>query len=228
MKSTTPTVNERERTDSTSSNRKQVAQPGRPIDKDKDQAILEAARALLFGEGPQAVTMEAVAKLAGVSKVTLYTRHSNRNELIAAVMRRQAEIFAETITLIPGVKPNANKSLLDFSLAILKFLVDQEHLQFMRALNAAHGTELDLQFFYLQGPQKTVERLSQWLTALAQAGEIECDDSIRAAEIFLGMLMRLDLVRGLYGIPIDNSLENLTEHAEFVVTSFLKLHKSTE
>lgn len=228
MKSKTSTINERKRTDNILDSDKQVAQPGRPIDKDKDQAILEAARELLFGEGPHAVTMEAVAKLAGVSKVTLYSRHSNRNELIAAVMRRQAESFAETITLIPGVKPNANKSLLDFSLAILNFLVDPKHLQFMRALNAAHGTELDLQFFYLQGPQKTVERLSQWLTALAQAGEIECEDSIRSAEVFLGMLMRLDLVRGLYGIPIDNSLENLTAHAEFVVKTFLKLHESTE
>lgn len=64
--------------------------PGRPVDPGKDEAILSAAHRLLFQLGPQAVTMEAVAALAGVSKATVYSRHANRDALIRAVIQQQA------------------------------------------------------------------------------------------------------------------------------------------
>ena len=57
-----------------------TANSGRPIDRSKDTAILLAARKLLIQEGVGAVTMEAVATEAGVSKATLYSRYSNRND----------------------------------------------------------------------------------------------------------------------------------------------------
>jgi len=46
---------------------------GRPIDRAKDQAILDAARRLLLRDGLRAFTVEAVVHAAGVSKVTLST-----------------------------------------------------------------------------------------------------------------------------------------------------------
>ncbi|MBK7264144.1 MAG: TetR family transcriptional regulator [Rubrivivax sp.] len=50
---------------------------GRPIDLAKNRAILNAARLLLFRDGPRAFTVEAVAHAAGVS-VTVYARNSRK------------------------------------------------------------------------------------------------------------------------------------------------------
>lgn len=199
--------------------------PGRPLDGEKNTAILCAARELLFTEGPQAVTMESVAKRAGVSKVTVYSRHANRNELIAAAMRLQADIFSTAFTSVKGDRRDTRLTLLTFSREVIHFLVSAEHLQYMRALSAAHGTELDLQSFYLQGPQNMAEHLSEWLALQAENGDIVCRYPKRSAEMFLGMLMRMDLVRALYGLTFTYSEDELNAHAEFVVSMFLQLHQ---
>lgn len=43
--------------------------PGRPADARTDAAILSAGRGLLFSRGPQAVSMEAVARITGAAEV---------------------------------------------------------------------------------------------------------------------------------------------------------------
>jgi AcrR family transcriptional regulator len=55
---------------------------GRRRDPAKDEAILVATRRLLIEEGYAALSMEAVAGLAGVSKPTLYLRYSNKALLV--------------------------------------------------------------------------------------------------------------------------------------------------
>ncbi|MEH3078315.1 MAG: TetR/AcrR family transcriptional regulator [Quadrisphaera sp.] len=60
---------------------------GRPRDRAKDVAVLEATIALLAREGLSRVSMDRVATAAGVSKVTIYTRWSSRDDLIAAALR---------------------------------------------------------------------------------------------------------------------------------------------
>ena len=224
MNSKPRTNSERERTDITSDPKSQAATPGRPMDCGKDLAILQAARELLFKEGLQAVTMESVARKAGVSKVTVYSRHANRNDLISAVMRQQAEVFSEALTPAQGSKMDVRRSLLAFSRTILDFLVSEDHLQFLRALIAAQGAELDLQGFYGQGPQNILEHLAHGLAAFAAEGQIQCCHPLRSAELFLGMLLRMDLVRALYGVIPHYSEKDLEEHAAFVVTMFLRLH----
>ena len=51
-----------------------------------DEAILTAARDLFLSAGYEATSMEAVAQAAGVSKRTLYTRHSTKEALMKAVV----------------------------------------------------------------------------------------------------------------------------------------------
>jgi TetR/AcrR family transcriptional regulator, mexJK operon transcriptional repressor len=63
--------------------------PGRPSLKrvsEIDQAVLDAARELFFAEGFDAVTMEGVAELAGISKGTLYARYDSKDLLFTAVV----------------------------------------------------------------------------------------------------------------------------------------------
>lgn len=57
---------------------------GRPRDPALDDAILDAAAALLAESGFDALTMEQVAARARVSKATLYRRFGNLSDLLAA------------------------------------------------------------------------------------------------------------------------------------------------
>jgi AcrR family transcriptional regulator len=59
---------------------------GRPRSEEAKQAILRAARELLARGGPGAVTMEAVAELAGVGKPTVYRWWPDRHAVAMAAL----------------------------------------------------------------------------------------------------------------------------------------------
>jgi AcrR family transcriptional regulator len=66
-------------------------------------ALLDAALALIAADGVEAVSMEAVAEGAGVSRPLVYKHFANRGELLVAVYRREAvnmyhELAAEVAT----------------------------------------------------------------------------------------------------------------------------------
>lgn len=59
---------------------------GRPPDRSKDSAALDATIRLLAREGLAGMSMDRVAAEAGVSKVTVYTRWRSKSELIGAAL----------------------------------------------------------------------------------------------------------------------------------------------
>lgn len=64
------------------------AKPGRPRDARTDDAVLEAALALLAEGGYARLTMEAVAAAAGTTKPTLYRRWPCKDQLVVAALSR--------------------------------------------------------------------------------------------------------------------------------------------
>ncbi len=61
--------------------------PGRPRDQRADRAILAAALRLLAEQGYAGMSIEAVAKEAGVGKSTIYRRYTDKPHLVAAALR---------------------------------------------------------------------------------------------------------------------------------------------
>ncbi|MGW0247236.1 TetR/AcrR family transcriptional regulator [Nocardia goodfellowii] len=69
--------------------------PGRPRDPNADVAILGAAVDLLIERGIDNTSMEAIAKRAGVAKVTVYKRWKTKEDLLAqAIEQARADIPA--------------------------------------------------------------------------------------------------------------------------------------
>jgi len=64
---------------------------------DRRDALLTAAAAILTGESIEAVTMEAVAERAGVSRPLVYKHFANRGELLAAVYQREAGVLHDEL-----------------------------------------------------------------------------------------------------------------------------------
>lgn len=199
--------------------------PGRPFDPDKDAAILEAARKILFERGPQAVNMEAVAAEAGVSKATVYSRHANKTELIRAVVRHHGQQIIGHFAAAPGSLDDVRSSLGGFARQLLDFLASDEHTMLVRAAGSAQALAPDMvREIYINGPQNTLEQLSQWLGNAASAGLLDCPVPMRSAEMLIGMLSGIDWARTLFGLPCAHSGSKLAAHADFVVDAFLQLH----
>ncbi len=59
---------------------------GRPKDRSKDAAVLDATVRLLAEHGVAGTSINRVAATAGVSKVTVYTRWESKNALVGAAL----------------------------------------------------------------------------------------------------------------------------------------------
>lgn len=60
--------------------------PGRPRDPEVDAAVLASAREVFVERGVEATSIEAVARRAGVSRLTVYRRYRNKQELLVAML----------------------------------------------------------------------------------------------------------------------------------------------
>jgi len=202
--------------------------PGRPVDLSKDRDILAAGRALLFENGPQAVTMEAVARQAGVAKPTLYRRYANRDELLAAVAMNESESMAGRFRVTPGSVDDMRSALVDFGCQLTRFLLSSDHIRFIHALGASTGMpQASRESIFRHGPLATRDRLAEWLEKADASGLLRCQDPARSAEKLLGMLMGLDLVRTLYHVHPPRDVAALNTHVEGTIDDFLSLHRST-
>ncbi|HEY9199688.1 MAG TPA: TetR/AcrR family transcriptional regulator [Gammaproteobacteria bacterium] len=196
--------------------------PGRPADPQKDAAILAAGRRLLFSQGPQAVSMEAVARLAAVSKVTVYARYRNRDALIRAVIADQAVQLAQDFR--PGLSSldDVRSALVDFGVRLQTFLLSEEHLNLLRTLSGTRAaSRSQLHTIYRNGPQATVDGLVAWLSSLHAADVLDCPEPADSAVLLLGMLQGLDLVRALYRVDTTRDQADIQRYAEHVADVFL-------
>ena len=68
-------------------------EPARLARADRRDALLDAAAALVADGDVEAVTMEAVAERAGVSRPLVYKHFANRGEVLAAVYERESALL---------------------------------------------------------------------------------------------------------------------------------------
>lgn len=198
---------------------------GRPLDRSKDEAIFMAARELLFGQGIQFFTMEAIASRAAVSKATLYSRFANREQILQAVVQYEASTLAADLKT--GLQSNLSlyDTLMTFSIRLLQFSLDPAYQTLLRTL--PHSAEISaelLQQIYQQGPEHIHQQLTEWVMHAQQAGLLQAC-SAESTELFCGMLMGMNWVKISYNQPVDNSPEAIKLQAEKAVNIFLKLHQ---
>ncbi|AZI36644.1 putative TetR family transcriptional regulator [Caenibius tardaugens NBRC 16725] len=70
---------------------------GRPRNPANDAAILAAASDILAAQGFDALTFEAVAQAAGVSRVSIYRRWPSKAHLVTAIATRGDQQFPDVI-----------------------------------------------------------------------------------------------------------------------------------
>jgi AcrR family transcriptional regulator len=102
-----------------------------------EQTILAAARSLFLEEGFDAVTMERVAGLAGVSKGTLYARYPGKADLFIAIVEASVLEWTErTSQALDTPSHDIRERLRHHAGAIAESLLFPDVLAFQRAMLA--------------------------------------------------------------------------------------------
>lgn len=161
---------------------------GRPPDAAKHAAILAAARRLFFSGSLQALNIEAVARAAGVSKVTVYSHFKDLPGLIRAVVLAQRSEMTRALEALPADQGGLRQALIELGCCLMHFLTSDDYVAMQRMLATVSPQETWLgTLVYRDGAEATRDRLAARLAEAAARGDLRAHDSRMAAEQLIGM-----------------------------------------
>lgn len=185
------------------------------------KAILDIARDIFLEQGFAATSMSAVAARLGGSKGTLYNYFSSKEELFSAMVREECEdefLHMTDFQPLEGVE----ETLRRFGGRFLRYLLSETALRFHRLLSAEAARFPELgRMFYAAGPQRTVERLSDFLRESMDAGRLRQADPEAAAGFLTGLLKSSIHHRRVWNIEEPLSERALEAHVAQAVEVFL-------
>lgn len=153
----------------------------------REQAILDAALAVLVEDGVGGLTMLAVARRAGASKETLYAWFGDRTGVLRALIERNADRSAAAVTAALADDRGHREVLVDYATGLLTLLTSPSSV----ALNRAAMTDAELAAALLAGGRHRIGPIVEgYLAALSDAGMLEAPDPSEAFRLFYGLVVR--------------------------------------
>jgi TetR/AcrR family transcriptional repressor of mexJK operon len=184
------------------------ATPGRKAD-----VVTRAAWQLFFEHGFSATSMDAVAKVAGVSKATLYSYFPSKEALFASLIVTECEAMQRDLPL-PDLTAGLPKALREFARQYLVAFFKRKDVALVRIIANESGRFPELaRLFYESGPLATTRRLAEFLERAKAERLLEFDDAVEAARQFLSLVrgeLPLHMVLGLNDITdeiVDREIE---------------------
>jgi AcrR family transcriptional regulator len=157
--------------------------PARLSRVDRREALLTAAAAILTGEPVEAVTMDAVAERAGVSRPLVYKHFANRGELLAAVYQREAAVLHAELAASVRQAATVEDKFRALIRGALKAQADRGTA--LAALRAAGGWNQALRREQRQRDQTTVRYFAGRVSQQLGVGEAQ---ATLAVSILLGAI----------------------------------------
>lgn len=200
-----------------------AANRGRPKDPAKRAAILDAAKCLFLSGGFSGTSMDAVAKAAGVSKLTVYSHFSDKETLFSAAVEAKChntlpEPFFELDETLP-----IRASLTRIGLAFIELIHSPEVIALERLMctMATQDTEMS-RLFFEAGPQRTLSAMESLIRNANDANLMDTPNPRHAAESFFALLQGREHMRTRIGIREPMTSSEAQPHVERAVDMFLR------
>jgi TetR/AcrR family transcriptional regulator, mexJK operon transcriptional repressor len=178
---------------------------GESLDDDvKVQQIRKAATALFLRHGFGQVSTAVLAKEAGVSKETLYSRYRSKDAVLADVLQHlisPAQLGGEPM---PPLRSRADlkDALLHFARELGSRLMQRDYLELARLVIAETPRLPQLgEVFRRSVPENSLRRAGDLLEAARRAGLIGDTDISAAARMLVGPVVIQVLQQGLLAAP---------------------------
>ena len=203
------------------------ASAGRPRDVEKGVAILDAGWELFLRHGIVATSIEAIARKAGVSKVTLYTHYSDKQALFEAAIHREMLRIEAAQKVHDGAAETAPiaEQLQQFGLGIIGFLTSPPAIDFYAVVAGELRRQPMLaRAFYDLGPGRTRSNLIAILSAAMTRGELVDADAAHAADQLFGLWQGFMTYQISLGIDIDALQADVATRVQRGITAFMAIY----
>ena len=191
----------------------------------KRQLVLDAAADLFMAQGYGAVSMDAIARSAGVSKATLYAYFSSKDQLFATIIGEACRQNIGVATQLPEGETDLRSVLTTVAGNTLRFLMGERPLAIHRVVisESVRFPELG-RAFYDNGPGVFRCVFSEWLAGQTAAGRMAVGDPDLAADQFIGLLRSGLYLRATLGLTPPPSEAEIDAAVTGAVEMFLKAY----
>ncbi|WP_338663838.1 TetR/AcrR family transcriptional regulator [Pararoseomonas sp. SCSIO 73927] len=172
----------------------------------KRASILMAGAQLFMASGYANVSMDAVAKEAGVSKATLYAYFSGKEALFAAIVEGRCSAIAAESEELASHAASTDAALRELGRVWIRFLMSPQSLAIHRTVIAECARFPDLaRAFYASGPARGRGWLARRLEDAQRWGKLREDADPQVAADHLMGLIRGDLyMQAMLGGPVPD------------------------
>ena len=202
-----------------------VAGPGRPKDLGKRAAVLEAAKRMFTAHGFDGVSMDQIAAEVGVSKLTVYSHFGDKDSLFAEAVRAHCEQGMPTRLFEDGQDAPLRERLTRIGLAFHAMIMTPEAIAGHRILCSPQvATSTMPEVFWEAGPQRVQQAFTELLERRIAAGDLDIDDTDRAAAQFFTLLKGEAHAKAVFGYCCGRRQETPEQHVDAVVELFLRAY----
>jgi len=198
---------------------------GRPKDPGKRAAILAAAKDLFLARGYEGTAMDAVAQVAGVSKLTVYSHFKDKETLFVEAVKASCEELLPADLFVARFEGPMRTQLLRIARALFGLVTSDESIAVHRIMAQQLPDDSPLpHLFWEAGPKRIQEAFADFLRAEVAAGELQVPDCTLAASQFFALLKGDHHARLLCSCPLPMAAQQREHHLEATVDMFLRAY----
>ena len=196
-----------------------------PIDTAKARQIIDGARKVFLADGFDGASMNDIARVAGVSKGTIYSYFPSKEALFAALVREDRRAQAEQLGAYDDHDGQVDQVLRRMGVGLMQVMLDPAHVAQVRTIIAAASKFPEIgRVFYEAGPQFGQERLAVWLRRKVAEGVLAIEDCDTAAVHFINLVQGTLFRAMLFCCTPSPPLAEIERTVDAAVNAFLTIH----
>lgn len=188
----------------------------------KFSQVIDGAREVFLASGFEGASVDEIARVAGVSKATLYSYFPDKRLLFLEVIRMEcARQTDEAVTLIDLTAP-VRVVLRAGAQHIISFVTSDfgRGVHRMCVAEAERFPELGRQF-YQSGPEMGRARIVDFLRDACARGELQIDDQELAADQFMQLCQAYIFDRAICGVQVEFSQTEINRVIDGAIDMFM-------
>jgi len=188
----------------------------------KFEQVLAGARQVFMSDGFEGASVDDIARVAGVSKATLYSYFPDKRQLFMEVATTECGLMADRALELIGEGRPPREVLWIAASQLVRFLLSDFAMQCFRICVAERDRFPELgQAFYAAGPEMGRQRICEYFVDAVARGELIIDDVEMAAEQFAELCKVKLWTRAVFGIQDSFTEQEIDEVVQHAVDTFM-------
>ena len=192
----------------------------------KRRQILEGARTVFLAQGFDAASMGEIARVAGVSKGTLYVYFDSKERLFQEIVQEQCRSQAEQVFALDSDDHDVEAVLTRLGKGFVRFLCRPNGVSPLRTVISIADRMPEIgKTFYETGPAFGIARVARYLEDQVAAGMLAVEDCELAAAQFLDSCQSTTFKPMLFNASERVSDERIDHVVATAVRTFLAAYR---